>query len=124
MATTKGAVTGASALSIRGRMDEARCGNESIKVVIGEGDTAQTLYIHTSLLEKHSDFFVVALREEWKEGQERMVELKNANFETFTIFKNFLYEGRILSSKEETRREGSADGSKTHDKEWARISRC
>ncbi len=83
---------------------------------------SQTFDVHTDLLTKHSDFFKAALHETWKEGQTRQVELQETDPEHFAIFKNFLYSGRIYSSKEDDLAKDVIDHlGRSPDKEWNRL---
>lgn len=69
---------------------------------------------------KHSGFFEAALKNDWKEGQERLVTLPEDSSESFEIFYHFLYTGRIYCMSDfdiSSRSSGSLEG----NKEWSRI---
>ncbi|KAK3722424.1 hypothetical protein LTR37_002416 [Vermiconidia calcicola] len=75
-------------------------GIETVVVRTGPGDYTKTFNVHKDLLTKHSEFFKAALSSEWKEGQERVVRLRELeNPEPFKLFVDFLYTGKIFSGK-------------------------
>ncbi|KAK3716003.1 hypothetical protein LTR37_006733 [Vermiconidia calcicola] len=75
-------------------------GIETVVIRTGTEDYAKTFNVHKDLLTTHSDFFKAALSREWKEGQDRVVRLKELeNPEPFKLFVDFLYTGKIFSGK-------------------------
>lgn len=93
-------------------------GSKQITVIVGQGETARNFYVHETLLTQHSDFFVAALKNEWKEAGERTVRLPDDIPEIFTIFARFTYYGKICS-----RLEGDKTSEK-NDNEWTRLRKC
>jgi len=67
-------------------------------------------------LKKHSEFFVAALKEGWKEGEEQVVRLPEHESEAFNIFARFVYTKRIYC-----KRDGDYDESTGNDEEWRRL---
>ena len=65
------------------------------KVVVGSDE--QCFYVHTSLLCRHSKFFKAALKEEWAEGQERLVELLEEDPDMFNYYIQWLHDGTIFT---------------------------
>lgn len=89
-----------------------------ITVIVGKGDSATTFYVHEDVAKAHSDFFAAALRNGWKESEERVVRLPEETAERFRVFAKFLYTGKIFS-----RKEGDKPSAK-EDWEWDRLSGC
>ncbi|CAO2658845.1 Nn.00g065680.m01.CDS01 [Neocucurbitaria sp. VM-36] len=52
-------------------------------------------YIHKALLTHHSEYFAKALRGPWKEAEEQTVRLEDVDCETFDIFVDWLYTGKL-----------------------------
>jgi hypothetical protein len=82
----------------------------------------QKYYIHKKLLRSNAGFFDTALKEEWKEGEDRVVDMPEADDEAFGICVTWLYTGLVFS-----RKEGDMimnDGVRIRNKEWLRCSVC
>ncbi|KAK5745690.1 hypothetical protein LTR17_001190 [Elasticomyces elasticus] len=99
--------------------DAPKRGKRTIAVLVGTGAAEETFDVYSDLLVSHSDFFKAALKQEWKEGQERSVALPEDCPEEFEIFYHFVNEGLIFSSKDSDR---GADGKR--DAEWSRLTKC
>lgn len=66
-----------------------------VKVQVGE--PPQDFFVHSELLRRSSAFFDAALKQEWHEGKQRTVQLPEQDPETFNLYVQWLYSGRILS---------------------------
>ncbi|KAI4648979.1 uncharacterized protein J4E78_008496 [Alternaria triticimaculans] len=73
---------------------------DSKPILIRVGEVKQEFYVHESLLRANSLFFDNALKKEWKEGQERVVDLPDTEPEHMRIWIKFLYTGRIFTGTE------------------------
>lgn len=62
-----------------------------IKVLVGPQGSTTASTLHTAFATKSSDFFVAALKKEWKEGQGRVVRLPEANKKAFSLYTQWLY---------------------------------
>lgn len=52
----------------------------------------QDLFVHQSVVVSRSEFFVRALRGEWKEAQERKISLPGIEIEVFYQYLKLLYD--------------------------------
>lgn len=66
-----------------------------ITVAVGEGADCRTFYIHPETAKYHSDFFVAALRNEWKERADKTIRLPEDDPTVFRVFATFLYSGHV-----------------------------
>ncbi|KAK4547289.1 hypothetical protein LTR36_000944 [Oleoguttula mirabilis] len=66
---------------------------EVVEVIVGEDK--RIFLVHKNLLRNNSAFFDAALKEEWKEGQQRKVTLEDEESELFYRYVQWLYTGRI-----------------------------
>ncbi|KAI8932788.1 hypothetical protein NX059_010278 [Plenodomus lindquistii] len=96
-------------------------GSEPIAVHVGT--KKEKFYVHEHLLIAFSNFFKAALNQNWKEGHEKVVMLPNAGTETFQIFANWVYTGRVFSTKVDdvTRKDPDNRESGLNNKEWSRL---
>ncbi|GIZ43512.1 hypothetical protein CKM354_000673600 [Cercospora kikuchii] len=60
----------------------------------------QMFYVDESVLRKSSKFFDAALKKEWKEGQQRTVDLPECDPEGFKVYINWLHSGKIYAKLE------------------------
>lgn len=67
------------------------------------GPNKEAFYIHESVIRKRGTFFDAAFKKEWKEGQERVVELSEDDADHFRLYVQWLYGGKVFC-KEQTRR--------------------
>lgn len=72
-----------------------------IKVLVGANK--EVFYIHESVIRKPETFFDATLQEEWKEGQERVVELLEDSVDHFRLYAQWLYTGKIFCKSEARR---------------------
>lgn len=91
----------------------------SVKVLVGPEEVEYVF--HEELLKQHSDFAAAALRNGWKEAEERVIRLSEEDPEIFDIFATFLYEGKIWTSRE---KDVYRAGSRTRDRECTRLAHC
>jgi len=77
---------------------------------------------HENLLRSNSSFFDKALKKEWKEGQDRVVDMPDADNEAFGIWVKWLYTALVFIHKEGD--EIIKDGVQTNSREWLRWSKC
>ena len=77
--------------------------SQQLTVVVGEeaDGKAKTFYAGSGVLAEHSEFFAAALRNGWKEKEERLVRLPECTAENFEIFLKFIHTGKIYSSKDD-----------------------
>jgi hypothetical protein len=74
---------------------------EPIKVVTGEVESKtgqRTYHVHASFLTRSSEFFQTALKKEWQEGQQRLVNLPLAMPNAFEVYVKWLYTGKLFSN--------------------------
>jgi hypothetical protein len=64
-------------------------------IVVRLVDSGKEAYIHETLLRSQSGFFENALKKEWKEGQERVIDLHEVQDRIFEIWVRWLYTGRF-----------------------------
>ncbi|PPJ51954.1 hypothetical protein CBER1_11784 [Cercospora berteroae] len=75
-----------------------RITSDLVEITVGE-DKGGPFKIQRFLLEENSEFFKAALRDEWTEGQEKKVHLADDDCETFAVFEEWLYSGKIGSKE-------------------------
>jgi hypothetical protein len=63
------------------------------------GTENEDYHVHEALLRNNSGFFNKALKKEWSEGQDRVVEMPETKNEAFSIWAKWLYTGHIFISK-------------------------
>ena len=63
------------------------------------GSTAEPIYVHASLLSKASEFFKIALKQEWMDKTNRAITLPDDEHEIVAAYVKFLYLGKIPSTK-------------------------
>ncbi|KAK1063220.1 hypothetical protein LTR74_009651 [Friedmanniomyces endolithicus] len=68
-----------------------------ITVVVGPDDKNETFYLHEELVTTHSDFFAAAMHKDWKEGQDRVIQLPEDDPNYFKMFASFIYTGSAHS---------------------------
>jgi hypothetical protein len=73
---------------------------ESKPIVVRVGHAKQEFFVHEKLLRASSEFFDMALKKEWKEGQEAAVDSSDAKPEYFRVWVKFLYIGRVYMREE------------------------
>jgi hypothetical protein len=66
-------------------------GNEIIKVLVGADDAAETFTVHEKLICERSEFFHKTLDGDWKEAQDRVVELPKDDPKIFQLYISSLY---------------------------------
>ncbi|CAK1360060.1 unnamed protein product [Cercospora beticola] len=71
--------------------------NNVFTVTVGTGDDAEVFLVHDFLLKQSSKFFQTALKEEWREGQEKKVDLPEDKPEAFGVYTEWLLQGKITS---------------------------
>lgn len=69
--------------------------NNVFTVTVGTGDDAEVFLVHDFLLKQTSKFFQTALKAEWKEGQEKKVDLPEDKPEAFGVYTEWLLHGKI-----------------------------
>ena len=76
-----------------------RFGDAVISVIVGEHWNApQTFTIHESVITRFSDFFAAAVKNGWKESEDRVVRLPDRLASDFEVFQSFIYIGRIFNN--------------------------
>lgn len=58
---------------------------------VGSDDTSQDFVVHEWILRSHSPFFDAALRNHWKEAEERLVKLPSDDPEAFRFYVGWMY---------------------------------
>lgn len=94
-----------------------------INVVVGAEGLLESFHVHEELLCRTSDFFTAALSKDWKESRQKIVRLPEDDPDLFEIFADFLYGGRIHSTKESDTI-GNTDDDYYKDPERERLARC
>ena len=61
---------------------------------VAVGSEEKPFFVHTTMLQ-HSEFFKAALKEEWKEGQQRIVKLPDVEPHLFEAYIQWQYRGKI-----------------------------
>jgi hypothetical protein len=85
------------------------------------GAEKKEYHIHKELLRTNSAFFNNALKKEWAEGQDLVIEMPETDDEPFGIWAKWLYTGRVFLMKDGDVKE--VKGVHKH-KEWPRWLRC
>lgn len=89
---------------------------------MGQGEESKIFVTLTGRLTQHSQFFEAALKAEWREGQEKMVNLPEDRPEIFEIFNRFIMDGKIYSSRYDEST-GTAPGATDHEfNEWDTLT--
>ncbi|KAF9695651.1 hypothetical protein EKO04_006359 [Ascochyta lentis] len=70
-------------------------GSFPITIIVGEAQ--KTYFVHETLISNSSSFFSNALKEVWKEGVTRTVELPHVDNTNFQIYVDWLYTGPRLN---------------------------
>jgi len=66
-----------------------------ITVVVGSGEEMRKFYTYKGLLAHYSTYFKAALKDEWREGASKTVELKEDNPEVFKAFFHWIHTGKL-----------------------------
>ncbi|KAI4684646.1 uncharacterized protein J4E88_004087 [Alternaria novae-zelandiae] len=66
-----------------------------ITIEVGTGPHTRKFYAYKGLLSHYSSYFKAALKDDWKEGTFKTVELKDENPEVFQAFFRWLYTGKL-----------------------------
>lgn len=72
-----------------------------ITIIVGMKEAQQTFVLHETLLRQSSAFFNNALKDEWKEAQERSVKLPDIEPSEFTVFAKFILTGMLFVRSDE-----------------------
>ena len=72
------------------------CRLSSKPILIQVGASKQEHYVHEKLLRTNSDFFDNALKKEWKERLDRVIDLVETHELPFSIWVKWLYTGRVF----------------------------
>ncbi|KAJ4373347.1 hypothetical protein N0V83_003642 [Neocucurbitaria cava] len=83
-------------------------------ITILVGDKDQEFYIHEKLLSSTSAFFAKVLKDDWKEGHDRIVKLPDVEPSVFRIWMKWLYTGRLFVKNEQDDDEDKTDEEHTH----------
>ncbi|TKA74560.1 hypothetical protein B0A55_04444 [Friedmanniomyces simplex] len=76
-----------------------RTRKQPITVIVGWRD--DIFYFYEDLLVQHSEFFAAAMRKQWREADERTVELPEDHAEHFELFASFINTGKIHSMQDD-----------------------
>ncbi|KAF2209495.1 hypothetical protein CERZMDRAFT_5765, partial [Cercospora zeae-maydis SCOH1-5] len=74
--------------------------NNVVTITVGTGANSEDFVVHDFLLKQSSSFFQAALKEEWKEGQEKIVNLPEDHSEAFALYVEWLFSGKIASGSD------------------------
>ncbi|KAI4948197.1 hypothetical protein J4E91_006191 [Alternaria rosae] len=69
---------------------------ESAPIAICAGLGKLKFFVHEELLRASSEFFNNALKKEWKEGKEKVINLPEVHSDFFRAWVKFLYTGRVF----------------------------
>jgi hypothetical protein len=72
----------------------------SIRVNVGQAPDDKDYFVHQDLICPRSEFFKNAMKEPWKEAQERKVDLSEEDPGTFALYLELLYVSRSQEVKE------------------------
>jgi hypothetical protein len=95
---------------------------KSRTIFVRVGAEEEEYHIYENLLRANSGFFDIALKKEWKEGQDRIVEMLETNNEAFSIWAKWLYTGCMYLMKDGDI-ERTSEGVTTN-REWPRWASC
>ncbi|KAF2241953.1 hypothetical protein BU26DRAFT_391005, partial [Trematosphaeria pertusa] len=76
-----------------------------IEVRLGEGEQAQSIWVHKDLICSRSAFFSKALNGNWKEAEEKVVKLPEDDVEIFELYVQLLYTGLLPEKEKEVSEE-------------------
>lgn len=65
-------------------------------ILVKVGRPAAKFYVIPVLLCSTSDYFRTALKQEWREGKRRLVELSEDNPDTFNAYMNWLHSRHVV----------------------------
>lgn len=68
-----------------------RCGDCNKVIEIKVGEEPESLYVHDSLFTSHSRLFERIINGDWKESEERVIELPKDDSRTVVSYVHFLY---------------------------------
>ncbi|GIZ37635.1 hypothetical protein CKM354_000107800 [Cercospora kikuchii] len=74
--------------------------NNVFTVTVGTGDDAEVFLVHDFLLKQSSKFFQTALKEEWREGQDKKINLPDDEPDIFGAYVEYLFSGKIATATE------------------------
>jgi hypothetical protein len=94
---------------------------KSRTILVRVGAEKEEYHIYENLLRANSGFFDIALKKEWKEGQDRIVEMPETNNEAFTIWAKWLYTGRMFLMQDGDHTEVDC---RSMNQEWNRWRSC
>ncbi|GIZ37303.1 hypothetical protein CKM354_000075300 [Cercospora kikuchii] len=73
-----------------------------ITLVVGQDEESVSFHVHEDLLREHSHFFDAALKNQWKEAQERKIALPEDKPDIVDMYVQWLYGGKIEAAVPET----------------------
>lgn len=82
-------------------------------IAIGVGEAKEKYTIHEEILCCTSPFFTAAVRKGWKEGLDCTIDLPDDQPQTFELYAQWLYGGKVLSR--------GVEKSKRHDEELGQL---
>lgn len=94
-------------------VNNTRLNEAPIRIIVGEAfpsPPAETFYIDAGVLQKGGDFFLRALKKEWKEGQKRCIKLPIDEPDTFRVYAQWLYTGKLFCKSEGEAKGGGTMG--------------
>ncbi|KAI4647966.1 hypothetical protein J4E93_004377 [Alternaria ventricosa] len=68
---------------------------DMITIVVGSAENVRKFYTYQGLLAHYSTYFKAALKDDWKEGTLKTVNLKDDNPEVFKAFFHWIYTGKL-----------------------------
>lgn len=77
-----------------------RFGSAIVTFRVGS-DPSQDFVIHEGVIAPGSEFVRLALRGDWKEAKERIIQLPKDDAETFAVYQQWLYTGSIRTSADD-----------------------
>jgi hypothetical protein len=78
-------------------------GSSVVTAIVGTGDVKKELLLHEDMVCKRSVFFRKYLDEEWKEGQDRVINFPDDDPNVFELWAKSTYIGHVEQSKKEER---------------------
>ena len=91
------------------------------KTIITVRAGTEDFVVHETLIRSSSEFFNGALRHEWKEATQRVVDLPGVSSSLFETYSRWLYTGKVFSIQSGPEKEGETDEDIKRATEWFRL---
>ena len=88
------------------------------KAIITIRAGTEDFVVHETLIRSSSEFFNGALRHEWKEATQRVVDLPGVSSSLFEAYSRWLYTGKVFSIQSSPEKEGETEEDIKRGAEW------